>query len=76
MFTAAAVPAAITLHSLGVAVLRFAFHPDMAQLPSSMADVIALIFTYGTGHVIALPDIFLVCTGFPFLMILELNVTP
>ena len=53
MFTAAAVPAAITLHSLGVAVLRFAFHPDMAQLPSSMADVIALIFTDGTGHVIA-----------------------
>ena len=44
MLTAAAVRTAIDLHRLGIAVLFFAFRPDMAQSPSIMADVIILIF--------------------------------
>ena len=44
MLTAATVRTAIDLHRLGIAVLLFAFRPDMAELPSVMADVIMLIF--------------------------------
>ena len=44
MLTAATVRTAIDLHRLGIAVLFFAFRPDMAQLPSIMADVIIVFW--------------------------------
>ena len=44
MLTAAAVRTAVYFHRLDIAVLFFAFRPDMAQFPSIMADVIMLIF--------------------------------
>ena len=44
MLTASAVRTAVYFHRLGIAVLLFAFRPDMAELPSVMADVIMLIF--------------------------------
>ena len=72
MFTAAAVRTAIYLKCLCIAILFFAFCPDMAQLPSIMADGIMLILKDGVCHVVILPDVFFVCPRFPFLMILEL----
>ena len=74
MLTAAAVRTAIDLHRLGVAVLLFAFRPDVAQLPSIMADVIMLILKDGVCHVVILSNIFLVCTRFPLLVVLELDI--
>ena len=44
MLTAAAVRTAIDLHRLGIAVLLFAFRPDMAEPPSVMADLLMLFF--------------------------------
>ena len=43
MLTSAAVCAAVYFYCLGITVLLFAFRPDMAQLPSIMADIIMLI---------------------------------
>lgn len=74
MLTAAAVGTAIDLHRLGVAVLLFAFCPDMAQIPSIMADIIMLILKDGVGHVVILPNVFFVCPCLPLLMVLELDI--
>jgi len=74
MLTAAAVRTPIYLKRLGISILFFAFCPDMAQLPSIMADVIMLIFKDLVCHVVILSDIFSVCAGLPFLMILELDI--
>ena len=74
MLTAAAVRKAVHLYRLGITVLLFAFRPDMAQLPSVMADVIVLILKDGVCHVVILPDIFFISSGFPFLMILKLDI--
>ena len=43
MLTAAAVRTAIDLYCLDISVHLFVFRPDVAQLPSIMADVIMLI---------------------------------
>ena len=64
MLTATAVCTAIDLHRLGVAILLFALRPDVAQLPSVMADVIMLVLKDGVCHVVILSDIFPVSTGF------------
>ena len=63
MLTAAAVRTAVYFHCLSIAVLLFAFCPDMAQFPSVMADVIMLILEDSVRHVVILPDIFLVLSG-------------
>ena len=75
MLTAAAVCTAIDLHRLGVAILLFAFRPDVAQLPSVMADVIVFIFKNGVCHVVILSDVFFVCPCLPLLMVLKLDET-
>ena len=46
MFAAAAVRTAVYFHCLGVAILLFAFCPNMAHLPSVMADVLMLILGF------------------------------
>ena len=74
MLTAAAVRTAIYLYRLGMILLLFAFRPDMAQLSSVMADVIALILKDGACHVVILPDIFFISPGFPLFMILKLDI--
>ena len=74
MLTAAAVRTAVYLYRLGITVLLFAFRPDMAQLPSVMADVIVPILKDGVCHVVILPDIFFISSGFPFLMILKFDI--
>ena len=76
MLTAAAVRTSVYLKRLGISILFFAFCPDMAQFPSIMADVIMFIFKNGVCHVVILSDIFFVCAGLPFLMILELDIAP
>src|SRR5699024_10115351 len=73
ILTAAAVCTSVYFHRLGIAVLFFAFRPDMAQFPSIMADVIMLIFKNSVCHVGILSDIFLISSGFPFLMVLKFN---
>src|SRR5699024_3710689 len=73
MLTVAAVRTAVYFHCLGVAVLLFAFCPDMAQFPSVMADVIMLILEDSVRHVVILPDIFFVCPCLPLLMVLEFD---
>ena len=60
MLTAAAVRTAIYLYRLDIILLLFSFRPDMAELPSVMADVITLILKDGACHVVILPDIFLI----------------
>ena len=76
MLTVAAVFTSIYLKRLGISILFFAFCPDMAQLPSIMADLIMLIFKDSVCHVVILSDIFFVCAGLPFLMVLELDIAP
>ena len=76
MLTAAAVRTAVYFHRLGIAVQLFAFRPDMAQLPSIMADVIMLILKDSIRHVVILPDILFVCPCLPLLMVLKFNITP
>ena len=76
MLTAAAVFTAIYLYRLRIAVLLFAFCPDMVQFPSIMADIIMLIFKDGVCHVVILPNVFFVCPCLPLLMILKLDIAP
>ena len=64
----------IYLYRLGITLLLFAFRPDMTQLSSIMADVIAFILKDGVCHVVILPDIFLISPGFPLLMIRKLDI--
>lgn len=71
---ASAVRTSIYLEGLGIAVLFFALRPDVAQFPPIIADIVILIFKDLIRHVIILPDIFPVSTGFPFLMLLELDI--
>ena len=47
--------------------------PDMAQLPSVMADIIMLILKDGACHVGILPNVFFVCPCLPLLMVLQLD---
>lgn len=71
MLTAAAVCAAIYLYRLSVAILFFAFRPDMAQFPSVMADVIVFVLKDGVCHVVILRDVFFIRPCLSFLMILQ-----
>ena len=40
-----------------------------------MADIIMLVFKDLVLHVVILPDLFFICTGFPLFMILKLDIT-
>ena len=74
MLTAAAVRTAVYFHRLGIAVLFFAFCPDMAQLPAVMTDVVMLIFKNRKPHVVIFPNIFFIGTGLAFLVVLKLDI--
>lgn len=76
MFTDAAVRATVYLHRLGIAILLFAFCPDMQQFPPIVADVIILILKNGACHVVILPDVFFVFPNLPFFIILKFDIAP
>ena len=58
MLTSTAVCTAVYLYCLSIAVLFFAFCPDMAQFPPVMTDIIVLILKDSVCHVVILPDVF------------------
>lgn len=47
----------------------------MPQLPPVMAHIIMFIFKHFIFHVVILPEIFSICTGFPLFMVLKLDIT-
>ena len=73
MSAATAVRTAVYFHCLVIAILLFAFRPDMAQFPPVMADVVMLILKDCVCHVVIFPDVFFISTRLPFLMILEFD---
>ena len=74
MFAFAAVCTAVNFNGLGISILFPRFCLDMPQFSAIMANVIMLILKDPVCHVIILADIFFVCTGLPFLMILQLDI--
>ena len=74
MGTSAAVCASIYLYGLFIAVLVSLFRPDVEQLSPIMAHIVRLVLEHLSLHVVVLPDVFLIGTGLPLLMVLELDV--